>query len=119
MSDYEIGYRKPPKATRFRKGKSGNPKGRPKGSRNLLTIVTDELAERITVKENGKTRRITKGEAMVKQFLGRAMGGDIRAALTILKLSQERQGDQAEKELDADDLKILDDYYAKRSRRPG
>ncbi|WP_119419674.1 DUF5681 domain-containing protein [Desertibaculum subflavum] len=118
MSDYKVGYRKPPKATRFRKGKSGNPKGRPKGSRNLLTIVADELTERITVKENGKARRITKAEAMVKQLLARAMGGDTRAAFTIMKLSQERQGEEAEKELDSDDRKILDAYFARRNRRP-
>jgi hypothetical protein len=42
-----VGYGRPPEHTRFRKGHSGNPKGRPKGTRNLLTDVQEELAERI------------------------------------------------------------------------
>ena len=43
--DYEIGYGRPPKSRQFKKGRSGNPKGRPKGSLNLKTIVRRELAE--------------------------------------------------------------------------
>ena len=51
--EYEVGYRKPPKTTRFKAGKSGNPKGRPKGSTNLATDLSAELSEQITVREGG------------------------------------------------------------------
>jgi hypothetical protein len=55
--DYEIGYRKPLKTTRFKAGESGNPKGRPKGSANLATDLSAELNEQITVREGGQAPR--------------------------------------------------------------
>jgi hypothetical protein len=54
---YEIGYRRPPASGRFNRGKSGNPKGRPKGSRNFMTLLEQELAQSIVVTENGKKKR--------------------------------------------------------------
>jgi hypothetical protein len=47
--EYTVGYRKPPQATRFKPGQSGNPKGRPKGSPNLAADLSTELGELITV----------------------------------------------------------------------
>lgn len=61
-----VGYASPPKATRFRPGVSGNPKGRPRGARNFSSIVAATLGERIVVNENGRRRRITKLETAVK-----------------------------------------------------
>jgi len=55
---YEVGYRKPPRHARFRPGQSGSPRGRPKGARSLATVVASAIAERVTVAENGKRRRI-------------------------------------------------------------
>ena len=51
---YEVGYRKPPKATQFKQGQSGNPHGRPKGTKNLKTDLIEELGEHITLSEGGK-----------------------------------------------------------------
>jgi hypothetical protein len=62
--DYVIGYCKPPKGTRFVKGRSGNPKGKPKGSRNLATLLTKTVNEAVIVHENGRRKTITKLEAM-------------------------------------------------------
>ena len=86
--DYKVGYCHPPLETRFRPGTSGNPRGRPKGARNLATVVASTLAERVVVTENGRRKRITKREAMVKQLVNRAVSGDARAMRLLLALIQ-------------------------------
>ncbi len=54
---YECGYGKPPKHTRFRAGQSGNPIGRRKGGRNLMTDVKRTLRVPVKVKESGRARK--------------------------------------------------------------
>ncbi|WP_375550750.1 type II restriction endonuclease [Rhodophyticola porphyridii] len=76
---YEVGYGKPPKSGQFQKGKSGNPRGRPKGARGLKTDLKAELGERVTITENGRTRKLTKQQLMVKQLTAKAVKGDMRA----------------------------------------
>jgi Family of unknown function (DUF5681) len=75
-SDYQVGYGKPPQHTRFKKGESGNPTGRPKGSKNLTTLLEKELKQRVMITENGRRRSITKQEAMVKHLVNKAVSGD-------------------------------------------
>src|SRR5712691_10824972 len=84
--EYEVGYRKPPKTTRFKAGKSGNPKGRPKGSANLATDLSAELGEQITVREGGRPRRISKQRALIKSLMAKALQGDVRATTAVLAL---------------------------------
>jgi hypothetical protein len=55
--DGMVGYRRPPKEHQFKPGRSGNPRGRPKGSKNEATIWRDVLSKRIPIREGGKTRR--------------------------------------------------------------
>jgi|APThiThiocy_cv2_1041547.scaffolds.fasta_scaffold00710_43 hypothetical protein len=87
MSDDEdIGFRKPPKHSRWKKGQSGNPKGRAKGQRNLKTDLLAELHERIQINEGGIPRRITKQRALLKAIIVRAIAGDARATAEILNL---------------------------------
>jgi len=76
---YDVGYGKPPKRSQFQKGQSGNPKGRPKGSLNVATALERELNQRVTIKENGVTRSITKFEAAIKQMVNKAATGDAKA----------------------------------------
>jgi hypothetical protein len=73
---YEIGYGKPPSHGQFAKGQSGNPKGRPKGSRNFASYVRKELRRRIRISENGQPKRITKMEALAKQIVNKGVAGD-------------------------------------------
>ena len=83
MSDgYEVGYGKPPRATQFQKGVSGNPKGRPKKALDLDHELLRESRASITLNENGSRRRISKHEAAIKQLLNKAMGGNIPALRT-------------------------------------
>jgi len=81
----DVGYRKPPEATRFKPGTSGNPKGRPKGTFSLATDLSAELGEQITVREGGRPRRISKQRALVK-LMAKALQGDVRATTAVLAL---------------------------------
>ncbi len=80
----KVGYAKPPKHTRFTKGRSGNPKGRPTGSKNLATMVIEELTQPVAIVENGKRTKIPKIRAAVRQALNRAMVGDFKALQQIV-----------------------------------
>jgi Family of unknown function (DUF5681) len=81
MSDgYEVGYRKPPKDTQFKKGSSGNPKGRPKKALDFDHALLRESRVSVTINENGQRRRITKHELAIKQLLNKTIGGNIPAA---------------------------------------
>jgi hypothetical protein len=60
--DYAVGYGKPPLHTRFKKGRSGNPRGRPRGARNLATLLLKALEKRVTTVEDGKPRKVAKCE---------------------------------------------------------
>ena len=114
--DYPVGYGKPPKHRQFKPGKSGNPQGRPKGTKNLKTDLVEELSEKIVVHEGGSSRQISKQRAVVKSLVTRTLKGDARAANTLLpmmmRLLDTGEGTQPEEseELHADDLEILEDY---------
>jgi hypothetical protein len=86
MSEYKIGYGKPPKSGQFKRGKSGNPKGRPKGTLKLATDLAAELNEQITVREDGKSRRVSKQRALIKSLMAKALQGDVRANAAVLAL---------------------------------
>jgi hypothetical protein len=87
----QVGYRKPPEATRFKKGQSGNPEGRRKGSLNVSTVFARTLREKVVVNENGKRKTITKFEAAIKQFVNKAASGDLRALKLLVSLTQETE----------------------------
>lgn len=83
---YEVGYGKPPKATQFKPGQSGNPKGRPKGARGIAKVLEEALAQEVSVTEGGRTTRISKREALILSLVTKAIKGDMRAAAQTLKL---------------------------------
>ena len=74
--DDDVGYGRPPTRNRFKKGQSGNPKGRPKGAKNFATALSTELNGRIVISENGKRRKISRREVIAKQLVNRAVTGD-------------------------------------------
>jgi hypothetical protein len=83
---YKVGYGKPPRHTRFAKGWSGNPKGRPPETNNLSNLLEQELNQRVVVAADGKRQAITKWRAFIKQLVDRAAAGDLRAGKLILEL---------------------------------
>lgn len=100
---YSVGYGKPPLASRFKPGQSGNPKGRPCGTRNLRTDLEEELSSSLVVHENGKPRRVSKQRATVKVLFEKALKGDIRAIGLLLGLLDRIIGhDQKESDVTSD-----------------
>jgi hypothetical protein len=93
---YEVGFGKPPRRTRFAKGKSGNPRGRPKSALNVATILERILEEKVIITLNGRPRTVTKLQAAILQLTDKATGGDLKAVqlLTSLLRSTEERGSQ-------------------------
>ena len=83
---YDVGYAKPPVHTRFRPGRSGNPKGRAPKTLNLKTDLELELSERIPIREGDRNLRVSKQRALLKAMLAKALKGDVRAANVVLQL---------------------------------
>lgn len=94
----EVGYRKPPKKTQFKKGQSGNPRGRPKGS-GVRSSVEKVLAQTVPITIDGVRRRVPITEAMTMQLAQRALGGDATATRDFLKIAS--QVTEARREVDA------------------
>ncbi|MFB9980920.1 DUF5681 domain-containing protein [Mesorhizobium kowhaii] len=84
---YEVGYGKPPVNSRFEKGRSGNPNGRPKGKKNVNTMLRDALYAPIQIQQNGKTTTVTALEAIVLKLRNNAIGGDYRSAVQAIALA--------------------------------
>ena len=107
---YEVGFGKPPKKSRFSKGVSGNPKGRPKGRRNMATVLEQTLQEKIVVNENGVRTKVTKLEAAAKQLVNKAAAGDLNALRQLYALARpgEDQSIVPEKPLEEADLKVME-----------
>jgi hypothetical protein len=112
QGDDEVGYGRPPKRTRFKPGQSGNPKGRPKGSKALTTLVQDELKRRIAVTEGGITKRMSKGEAIVKRLFSGALKGELKATVLISTLSRVDSDNRlaVDEPLSASEERLLNDF---------
>jgi len=87
--DDEAGYGKPPKSRRFKKGQSGNPKGRPKGVKNFQTELRSVLRSKVTVTEAGKLKSVSTVEAALMRLREKALKGDQRALEIVLGYAQE------------------------------
>ena len=85
---YQVGYCRPPLHSRFKPGQSGNPKGRPKQSRNLRTIVKQVLSEDMQIREGGRLRRMSAMEAVVRTIRARAFKGDPKALASLIVLAR-------------------------------
>ena len=90
-SDYEVGYGKPPGHTRFAKGQSGNPRGRPPGAKSFTTLLDEALNERVLVAENGGRRKVSKRQAIVTQLVNRAATADFRAMKMLLDFARDTE----------------------------
>ncbi len=94
--DYEVGYRKPPQHTRFKKGRSGNPKGRPKGTRNFETDLREELAEPVRLRQDGRVTTVSSQRAALKQLRAQALKGDRHGLDRFIGLAERYGEDEAD-----------------------
>jgi hypothetical protein len=108
----DVGYGKPPQHSRFKQGRSGNPRGRPKGTLNMATVLARTLRERVVIDENGKRKMVTKLQAAIPQLVSKATSGDGHAIryLCQLVLSAEERSVVAEPttQLSETDQKVMD-----------
>lgn len=112
MSD--VGYKKPPAHKRFKKGQSGNPKGRPKNSKNIRNMLRDILNETIPVTENGQSRLMTKREALLRKVVNGAFSLNPAALNRLWHMASEvddeteaRQQAQTQEDMTKADIELL------------
>lgn len=107
--DYPVGYGKPPEHTRFKPGRSGNPNGRPKKTRDLDKLFEREFERTLRITENGELKTLTMREAFVKSVMQAALKGDRdarRMVFSIMKSSIDLDGF----EVNAAAEGLLDDF---------
>jgi hypothetical protein len=121
--DYEVGYGKPPCQTRFKKGQSGNPRGRAPGAQNLKTVLIDALNELVVVAENGGRRKISKRQAIIKQLVNQSAKGNWPAAKLLFQILQDleprTEPETSESSFGAADEKVIEQLKARlRDKKP-
>lgn len=115
--DYEVGFGKPPRHSRFSPGVSGNPGGKKKGTSNTATLVRRELEEKITARdENGREFKLTKHEAMIKMQVNKAVKGDPKAWQLINDALREGEARDAS---EPESIELSPDVIASYLRRCG
>ena len=87
--DYEVGYGKAPRHTRFAKGQSSNPRGRPSGAKNFTTLLSEALNEPVIVTEHGGRRKVSKRQAIITQLVNRSATADFRAIKILLDIMRD------------------------------
>jgi hypothetical protein len=119
-----VGYKRPPTATQFKPGSSGNPRGRPKNSRNLRTDLAAELSQKIRVREGGREYEVSKQRALLKAVVAAGVKGDVRAATAVINLCARLFGvgpasdDEAEVMTSGDEA-LLEDFIRREIAKRG
>jgi hypothetical protein len=112
---YETGYGKPPKQHQFKPGQSGNPRGRPKGSKNTSTIIDEILNRKVRIRTERGVRKITVHEAMLTGIADQGLKGDTKSAAFLFdrKERAEAAGDQPNTETMPDEREIIEFFLQK------
>ena len=115
---YEVGYGKPPQASRFKPGTSGNPKGRRKETQNFSTYLRQELAASVAVNKDGKSYRMPKVQLIATQLVTSAIKGNLKSIETLMKLAGIMNTPDGSAEagtshaLSAQEAKMMTDYLS-------
>ncbi len=107
----EVGYGKPPKEHRWRPGQSGNPRGRPRGSKNESTILRETLHRKIGIRVEGKLKKITVLEAIYLRIAEDSLKGNTKSAAFMLnRYGALVSGELQATDLSPDDREVLEDF---------
>jgi hypothetical protein len=110
--DHEIGYKKPPRHSQFKKGRSGNPKGRPKGIRNFKTDLREVLAAPVTIRQDGRATTVSSQCAAFMQLQAGAVKGERHSRDRFLdyaeRYGEDEAAEDAERALAQADQNILE-----------
>jgi hypothetical protein len=93
--DFEVGYARPPRHSRFVKGQSGNPRGRPRGAENIKTLLNEALNELVVVTDHGGRRKVSKRKAFITQIVNSGAKGNFRAVPILLAMLRDFEADTA------------------------
>lgn len=111
---YEIGHGRPPRHTQFKPGQSGNRKGRPKDSKNITTTIQAELQRRVTITEDGRRKRASMLEVLIKRLINKAAAGDPKAVQVLLNATRAYEAEAVpvtagggDSHLDAEDQLVI------------
>ena len=122
-NDHEVGYGKPPKHTQFKKGQSGNPKGRPKGSRNFSTDAKEMLNEPVRLTKGGKPKTVSTQRAALAQLRVKGLvRGEDRSLDKIIDLGSTYNDEEIAEtaaRLSQTDAEILEAYNQRLLQRAG
>ena len=111
-------YRNPPEHSRFKPGQSGNPLGRPKKRKTVADELAEELSQVVHVREGTRTIEMTKAQAIARELLRLAMGGDLRAATIVMSCAPRlSDSDEPHQETTPDDAALIDNFVEREIRR--
>jgi hypothetical protein len=99
---HEVGYARPPAATRFRPGQSGNPAGRPKGRKSFQALVQDAADTKIELKMGGKKVNMSMAQAFLQSLFRSALSGNAKVYPLVVELLQRYLDDEMEATPDDD-----------------
>src|SRR5882672_6782592 len=117
--EYDVGYRKPPKHKQFKLGQSGNPRGRPKGSKNESTMLHGILHRKIKIQDAGRSRQVTILEAMLTRFAQDSLKGNIKSAAFLLnRYGTLVSGEIEQSGLNSDDQMVLEAFIRRQQTDP-
>jgi hypothetical protein len=117
---HDGGYGSPPKPSQFKKGTSGNPRGRPKNAPSFKADLAAELQEKLSLTENGKERKITKQRAFIKTLTAAAIKKDIRAVnalLACMRYFGVGAEEPTAENVDIENLDLLETYLAQQRKQ--
>lgn len=106
----DVGYGKPPKAHQFKPGQSGNPKGRPKGAKNLLKLIAKHAAKKVSVIEGGMEKKMPRMDVVITAMFNKASKGDVSAARLLTNLilaASQLPGEEYQSGYSDEDLKVI------------